>query len=192
MFLYGFTAIEINSFLWFILFAFWLLMSLNTKRTVRRQSSVARSLYLIAVIAAFAILYYSAFSLGFLKYRLFNSTHTTEICGILLTALGIGWAIWSRIILGTNWSGTITIKDSHELITRGPYSITRHPIYTGFILGMTGGAVTSGELRGVLSVLLFFAALDYKSRMEEKLLMETFPQYADYRLKVRKLIPFLY
>jgi protein-S-isoprenylcysteine O-methyltransferase Ste14 len=53
---------------------------------------------------------------------------------LLITALGIAFAIWARAHLGANWSAAVSIRADHELIRTGPYRRTRHPIYTGMIL----------------------------------------------------------
>jgi protein-S-isoprenylcysteine O-methyltransferase Ste14 len=66
--------------------------------------------------------------------------------------------------LGRNWSGTVTIKQDHELIASGPYALVRHPIYTGLLLALVGSAMARGELRGAIAVLVAWAALWRKLR----------------------------
>jgi protein-S-isoprenylcysteine O-methyltransferase Ste14 len=34
--------------------------------------------------------------------------------------------------LGRNWSVTLTVREGHELVTRGVYRHLRHPIYAAF------------------------------------------------------------
>ena len=41
-------------------------------------------------------------------------------------------------------------------------------------------------------VAVLFVFLDLKSRREERLLIERFPEYVDYPRRVRKLVPFVY
>jgi protein-S-isoprenylcysteine O-methyltransferase Ste14 len=86
----------------------------------------------------------------------------------------------------------VTVKEDHELIRRGPYALVRHPIYTGLLVGFIGTALVRGEWRGVLAVLMVFAALWRKLRLEERWMSETFgDQYRDYRQHTAALIPFL-
>ena len=54
--------------------------------------------------------------------------------GLLMVVAGLAFAVWARVHLGRNWSGTVTVKENHELIRSGPYAIVRHPIYTGLLL----------------------------------------------------------
>ena len=51
--------------------------------------------------------------------------------GLVMLAAGLAFAVSARRYLGRNWSGTVTVKQDHELIRSGPYRFVRHPIYTG-------------------------------------------------------------
>ena len=96
------------------------------------------------------------------------------LIGLALTAVGVGIAIWARLSLGANWSGTVTLKSGHELIRAGLYRWIRHPIYTGILVGMVGSAVIVGRLRGWLGVLLVLASFYFKARREERFLKQEF------------------
>ncbi len=115
------------------------------------------------------------------------------VIGCLLCAAGILFAIRARYILGENWSGNVTLKQGHELIRTGPYSIVRHPIYTGALLGLLGSAMVTGEMKGFVAVIVCFLGFWHKLKMEENFMMEEFPdQYPDYRKQVKMLIPFIF
>ncbi|MGH7689031.1 MAG: methyltransferase family protein, partial [Gemmatimonadaceae bacterium] len=92
--------------------------------------------------------------------------------------------------LGRNWSGTVTVKENHELIVRGPYRIVRHPIYTGFTLGMLGTALVIAQVRGLIAMALIVCAWRLKWGVEERFMLEEFGErYADYKKRVSALIP---
>jgi protein-S-isoprenylcysteine O-methyltransferase Ste14 len=75
------------------------------------------------------------------------------------------WACWdvvmvvwivggrlARVTLGRLWSAwPNALRADHELHTRGPYSITRHPIYTG-LSGMVVGSVLLNGLGSALAL----------------------------------------
>ena len=42
--------------------------------------------------------------------------------------------------LGRNWSISLEIREEHKLVTRGVYSLIRHPMYTAFLLMAVGQA----------------------------------------------------
>ncbi len=79
-----------------------------------------------------------------------------------------------------------------RLIASGPYAVVRHPMYAAGILAALGWALlVRGWLTLGYAVLLFLFA-DRKASREERWLAGKFPDYAEYRRRVRKLIPFLY
>jgi protein-S-isoprenylcysteine O-methyltransferase Ste14 len=112
--------------------------------------------------------------------------------GVAVIAAGLLFTVWARVHLGRNWSGTIAIKESHDLITTGPYSLVRHPIYSGLLLGFLGSAIARAEWRGVLAVAIVTSALWRKLRIEESWLAREFGEaYATYRHRVATLVPFV-
>jgi protein-S-isoprenylcysteine O-methyltransferase Ste14 len=42
-------------------------------------------------------------------------------------------AVWARRTLGREWSFEARLVDAHRLVTAGPYSIVRHPIYAAML-----------------------------------------------------------
>jgi len=111
---------------------------------------------------------------------------------VLLVAAGLGFSVWARVHLGRNWSAEVVVKQDHALIRSGPYRHLRHPIYSGMLLAFLGMALAFGEWRGLLALALVFASFARKSRMEERFMRETFPEYAEYQRETRALIPFVY
>ena len=86
----------------------------------------------------------------------------------------------------------MTLKEGHELIERGPYRFVRHPIYTGILTMFFATALALGHLAGFAATLLMFASFWIKLRDEEKLMLQQFPgQYAAYRQRTRRIIPFV-
>jgi protein-S-isoprenylcysteine O-methyltransferase Ste14 len=111
---------------------------------------------------------------------------------VALTAVGLLFAVWARQYLGSNWSGTVSIKKDHQLITNGPYALVRHPIYTGVLLALVGSAMAIGEWRAVLGLALASLALWRKLRLEKHLLHRQFGEtYQAYCQRVPALIPFV-
>jgi protein-S-isoprenylcysteine O-methyltransferase Ste14 len=78
------------------------------------------------------------------------------------------------------------------MVTGGPYRIVRHPLYAAEILAAVAFVmVNPGALAA--AVLAPFAATQLlRSRFEERLLTQTYPQYADYARRTRRLIPFIW
>jgi protein-S-isoprenylcysteine O-methyltransferase Ste14 len=67
-----------------------------------------------------------------------------------------------------------------ELVDRGPYRVLRHPIYVGGALFFAGLSLVFSAWGLALTavVAVFWIA---KARLEERHLLERFPEYAEYR-----------
>ena len=71
--------------------------------------------------------------------------------------------------------------------------MVRHPIYTGLLLALTGTAIAVGEIRALIGLGFAFATFLWKSAAEEKFMREQFSaDYAQYRQRVKRLIPFVF
>jgi protein-S-isoprenylcysteine O-methyltransferase Ste14 len=112
--------------------------------------------------------------------------------GTFLCVIGLAFTVWARATLGRNWSGTVTLKESHELVDRGPYRLVRHPIYTGLLTMFVATVIALGHLAGIIGAVLVFVSFWIKLSHEEKLMLKQFPdQYAAYQQRVKRIIPFL-
>jgi protein-S-isoprenylcysteine O-methyltransferase Ste14 len=110
--------------------------------------------------------------------------------GLAILLAGTAFAIWARLALGVMWSAAPTVKEEHELRTSGPYAITRHPIYTGMISMLLGSALLAGAGPWIISVPVFLVLLQFKIRVEERLMLAEFPDdYPHYRERVPQLVP---
>jgi protein-S-isoprenylcysteine O-methyltransferase Ste14 len=114
-----------------------------------------------------------------------------ELPGLVLLVGSTAFTIWARVRLGRMWSASPNVLQAgHELRTDGPYSVTRHPIYTG-LLGMLLGSVLLNGLGASLALLVVGTlVLATRIPIEERLMSKTFPnEYARYRKRVPRLLP---
>ena len=178
--------------LWMIWLLYWILAAANAKAAIRRESVLSRVAHLGPLALAWWMLGADRLPGGFLGGRVWPRSEATFWAGAALLAAGLAFSVWARLTLGGNWSGTVTVKADHELVQRGPYGLVRHPIYTGLLLGFAGTALAVAEWRGVAALLLVFAALWRKLRLEERWMGEVFgARYATYKAQVKALVPFL-
>jgi protein-S-isoprenylcysteine O-methyltransferase Ste14 len=112
--------------------------------------------------------------------------------GFVLVVAGACLLLSGLLWLGPSLTPLPYPRAKVKLIQTGPYRIVRHPMYGGGLVLAYGWALAvQGWLTlAYATVLLIF--LDYKSNREERWLVDRFPDYPDYRRRVRKLIPFVH
>lgn len=174
--------------LWLVWVVIWVVAAGFAKRAVYRQS-LGRRLLFVALIAACMVA--TRHMPGVFAWFIFPNPFT-EAAGVGLLAAGLGWAVWARAHLAGNWSGFVTIKENHELIQSGPYRVTRHPIYTGVLLGILGTMLALLPTPGGAAALgIATMAFVFKLREEEKVMGAHFGEtYGAYKKRVRaRLVP---
>ena len=176
--------------MWIGWVVYWLLVSRRVKRTDRRESLGSRLLHVLPLLLAAGLLWARRVPVALLNERIFPRAPWVFWVGALVTALGLLFTVWARVHIGRNWSGVVTLKEGHELVDTGPYALIRHPIYTGLLVAFIGSALARGEWRGLLAVVIAWAALWRKLRLEERWMTERFgEQYVAYCQRVPVLVP---
>lgn len=178
--------------LWLAWGIYWLIAAASAKRTRRRESLASRFSHLAPLFLGAFLLSSPRIASPYLTARYLPPTYACFWLGFVLVGLGLVFAIAARVWLGGNWSGTVTLKQNHELIRTGPYSFVRHPIYTGILLAILGSAIAQGEWRSLIALALIAAAFIYKIRVEESFLAEEFgPAFTRYQQEVPALVPLM-
>jgi protein-S-isoprenylcysteine O-methyltransferase Ste14 len=79
----------------------------------------------------------------------------------------------------------IQTERSHRVVSTGPYRYVRHPMYAGFALFAMGTALLLGSAYGVAGAFVLIGIVAVRAVLEEKVLREELPGYADYMQQVR-------
>jgi len=100
--------------------------------------------------------------------------------GLAIALAGFLTVSWAYRALGASFSPFPTPTRDARLVTTGPYRFVRHPTYIGGVVMLFGLSLAFSTIGLFLTAVLagFWVA---KARHEEKLLVERFPEYADYR-----------
>jgi protein-S-isoprenylcysteine O-methyltransferase Ste14 len=176
--------------MWLVWLAVWIVMARSVKATALSESRAQRLTHIIPLTLAFYLLAAPHVPWPALEARFLPLAYWPANLGLVLTFAGLGIAIWARLWLAGNWSGEVTLKAGHELITTGPYRYARHPIYTGLLLALLGSGIAGGEWRGLLAVALAAGSFWWKLRREEALMRSEFgAAYRNYAARVKALVP---
>jgi protein-S-isoprenylcysteine O-methyltransferase Ste14 len=111
--------------------------------------------------------------------------------GALLVLVAVLIRIWSQMTLKSQWAADLSLDKEHSLITTGPYSLVRHPMYTSYLPAAIGFLLsTSNLLIGVLAILYLGVSL-IRIPDEERFLLDAFgDKYRQYQRKTpRRVFP---
>ena len=116
---------------------------------------------------------------------------------IVAVAMAVGsvWFVMASVrTLGKQWSLAARVLEGHKLVTQGPYSIVRNPIYTGmFGMLLATGLAISHWIGLLAAVVVYTVGTAIRVHSEERLLREAFgTEFDAYAQRVPALVPFLF
>jgi protein-S-isoprenylcysteine O-methyltransferase Ste14 len=89
--------------------------------------------------------------------------------------------------------GTIAVTNEQRVVTTGPYSLVRHPMYAGAFLMLIFAPLALGSWVALPFVLPLILVILIRANEEEKFLQEKLAGYPEYLQKVHyRLIPFVW
>src|SRR5665213_2415058 len=175
------ATIDLLSRLTRFLFAVLLTALMVVRRTpIKKQRSISKR-----VIAFFGC--YVGIGAQILPTSI--STPFVTVLSAFLIIFGMAFAIYSLLWLGRSIS---IMPESRTLVTGGPYSFVRHPLYVGEQIAVVGVALQCSSVWVLAVLMLQFCCQLYRMIYEEEILADTFPEYKAYAERTARLIPWLY
>jgi protein-S-isoprenylcysteine O-methyltransferase Ste14 len=116
------------------------------------------------------------------------------LVGFLLVVIGdaiFGWAM----VVNKFFEPTVRIQTDrgHQVVSKGPYRVVRHPGYLGQILRYIGMPLMLGSLWGLIFGIILVAAFIGRTAKEDNTLRNELEGYEKYTQRVRKrLIPLIW
>jgi len=110
--------------------------------------------------------------------------------GVLLVLPNIPLLAWIHHTLDRQYSPCLQIKESHSLITDGPYARVRHPMYTVFIAFSFGMSLLTANFLIIGFAILLVIPFPFVALKEEQMMLETFgDEYQEYMERTGRFIP---
>lgn len=107
----------------------------------------------------------------------------------VVAVAGFSLALCSLGYLRRNLS---IIPEARRLTTAGPYRLVRHPLYFAEILAAASVVLATPAITPLCAFVAFVVVQNLRATFEERLLLDTFPEYRDYRERTHRLLPFLW
>ncbi len=111
---------------------------------------------------------------------------------IAIQLFSVAFMIWSRITFGFRSFHAAANTTKGKLITNGPYRWLRHPIYAAVIYFSWASIIAFPYLVTIGAVILITGGLFVRMLFEEKSLLLTYDNYAEYSRHTKRIIPFLF
>lgn len=139
-----------------------------------------------AVLIALALIILATF------YELYVVEKTNDFywLGAIIFLIGAIIRTTARMQLGKLFTFNVKIMQDHKVKQDGLYAYIRHPGYTGLLLEVIGWCLFFQTWLGALATIIFLLPAGYyRITVEEKTLEQNFPEYKEYKQKVKALIP---
>ncbi|MDB5617994.1 protein-S-isoprenylcysteine O-methyltransferase [Tardiphaga sp.] len=194
------TASHLGIYIWAIGVVAWFVIRFPYARKARRTATVrvhgwSRERILLTV-AAIGLVVLPAVWLatgwpGALDYDL---NYAAVVIGAVVYLASLWLFRRSHKDLGRQWSASLEIRESHQIVRGGVYRRIRHPMYASFWLWALAQAFllpnAFAALSGLVAIaILFFTRIDF----EERMLTEAFGEdYRTYMRETKRIIPGIY
>lgn len=115
-----------------------------------------------------------------------------SILGNVLGALGV--LVYFLVVReNRHAAAAVTVVEGQSVVSTGPYSVIRHPMYTGALLTCIGMPLALGSWWGLLFVPLFVGWFAWRLLDEEKFLRASLHGYEEYTHTTRyRLVPYIW
>jgi protein-S-isoprenylcysteine O-methyltransferase Ste14 len=121
--------------------------------------------------------------------NIFWENNITTICAIVVCSAGLLWFVVTLKIFGKSFRVGIDENTNDTLITNGTFSISRNPIYLGFITFFMGIFLSYPNIISSVFLVFIVMAVHRQILREEKFLKKRYGvEYEEYCRKVRRYI----
>jgi len=183
-------------FLWGVKLASWLIETgiflgyiaayVSRARAIRMARGFMETAYPIMVAAIPILISLTPYNLP--RRIPFSSQHHLSSYLLIMAIILLGGLINLIGLLTLRRAFTI-MTEARALITRGIFGLVRHPLYTGHFIAFCGSVLLRLHWYTLLMYALFCIGQVLRARIEERKLMQTFPEYEAYRKNTGMFLP---
>ena len=111
--------------------------------------------------------------------------------GLIVAVAGILLTFGAQLAMGDAWRIGVDTGERTELVTDGPFSLVRNPIYSAMIPTVLGLVLMVPNALAIVAIVCLVTALELQvRRVEEPYLLKVHGEaYADYASRVGRFVP---
>ncbi len=125
-----------------------------------------------------------------------NGLNQVPVYAVLAADIGVllGYCLILWVFKENRYAArTVEVEEGQKVVTTGPYSIIRHPMYLGVLVMYLLTPIALGSWLAVPIVSLYIPLLVWRIIDEEKVLLRDLPGYHEYRMnRPYRLLPFVW
>jgi protein-S-isoprenylcysteine O-methyltransferase Ste14 len=106
--------------------------------------------------------------------------------GSVLVLLGVSFSFWALFALKNSFSVFIEVRD---VVTAGPYSVVRHPIYAGYIIQLFGFCFVYQTFLAIGLALFAIFLFVFRAILEERKMCAFSDAYVQYQKRTPFMFP---
>ena len=137
-------------------------------------------------VAAFALM---VAGIGWLMARHEVIAGSAPAIAVQLAAIAL--MVAARVTFGRRSFHAAANPTSGGLVTTGPYRWLRHPIYAAILYFTWSTALDHRTWQAVAAATLITFGAVLRMLAEETLLIRTYPEYAEYKARTARVVPFV-
>ncbi len=111
---------------------------------------------------------------------------------ITVQVLSAGLMVWARATFGMRSFHYEANPTEGGLVTWGPYRFIRHPIYASILYFAAAGTLANARFSSGLWFLTLAIGAGLRIYCEERLIIQTYPEYRAYADRTKRLIPYVF
>jgi protein-S-isoprenylcysteine O-methyltransferase Ste14 len=144
------------------------------------------------VLRSLSVLAFAAMVVGLAGQYYSGALFGTHPINIAVQVAAFLLMIAARLTFGRRSFHASADPTAGDLVTTGPYAYFRHPIYAAIIYFIWAGALDHFSWRVLAWAELITAGAFTRMHIEEYLLVRKYPEYREYKRRVKRLVPFVY
>jgi protein-S-isoprenylcysteine O-methyltransferase Ste14 len=125
---------------------------------------------------------------GFLYLGAVQLTLPVQALADILIIAGTIGAIVAASRLGDSFS---LMPEARKLVTTGPYAVIRHPLYLAEMVGILGLVLQFEQPWALFLGAAVFGLQFWRTVFEERVLTQAYPDYATYRARTWRFLPYV-
>ena len=160
----------------------------------RDQRALREKLLLLSNLTGLGIIPFVYVFTGFPRFADYPFQPVLAFIGAVLMLATLALFYQVHLELGRNWSDSLQVRKTHNLVTGGLYRYVRHPMYAAFFLwGLAQLLLLPNWIAGPAGLAGFAILFGFRVGREERMMIEDFgEQYRDYMKRTARLIPWIY